>query len=243
VDYRTTVTLVVFVLTYAGIATGHVWGLKLDRTGIVLLGGIALLALDCVTLNQAVQFINYPSILMLFGFFVLSAQLRMSGFYDWAAQSIAKSLDRPARFLLILMLSSGVLSAFLNNDIVCFAFAPVVTVTLLQQQLNPIPFLVALAISSNIGCAATLIGNAQDILVGQMARLSFGHYLFWALPPVIASMTAAFGIIWWIAHQHLHVSEPPPVRADLAPIPFNRRHTIKGLIILALVVHPSEGEG
>ena len=81
---------------------------------------------------------------------------------------------RPARFLLIMMVLSAVLSAILANDIVCLAFTPVLAISLLRAGLNPVPFLIGLAVSSNIGSAATIIGNPQNMLIGQVGQLHFG---------------------------------------------------------------------
>src|SRR5580693_8026495 len=170
----TTNILLIFALTYAGLAMGRIPGLKMNRAGIALLGAIAMLIFGNVTTEEAIGYINWPTICLLFGFFVISAQLRLSGFYDKVAAGFANQLEHPAKFLFILMVATGGLSAFLNHDIVCFVFAPIVGVTLLRKQINPVPFLIALAISSNIGAAATLIGNPQNMMIGQIAHLNFG---------------------------------------------------------------------
>lgn len=228
--------LVILGLTYLGIAVGRVPRLKLDRTGIALLGAIAIMIFSGLPTSDVIGFINWPTILLLFGFFVLSAQLRLSGFFDKVGASIAARLDNPARFLLVLMAVTAGLSAFLNNDIVCFVFAPVVAIALLRRRLNPVPFLIALAIASNIGAAATLVGNAQNMLIAQVAELGFGQYVLWCILPVLFALGSAYTIIWLMSRRHLAFAGPVPGAAKLAPQPFNRAHTIKGLVILALVI-------
>ncbi len=109
------------------------------------------------------------------------------------------------------MLVTGGLSAFLNHDIVCYVFAPIVGTALLRKRLNPIPFLIALAIASNIGAAATLIGNPQDMMIGQVAHLNFGHYLLWCAAPVIFAMAAAYGIIWLLSRKKLESVMPAQI--------------------------------
>jgi Na+/H+ antiporter NhaD/arsenite permease-like protein len=230
------VILAIFAITYFGMAVGRVPGLKLNRIGIALLGAIALIIFGGVSTNDVVAWINWPTIFLLFGFFVISAQLRLSGFYDLVAGGISARLGHPARFLLVLMLVTGGLSAFLNHDIVCYVFAPVVGTALLRQQLNPIPYLIALAIASNLGAAATLIGNPQDMMIGQIAHLSFGHYLLWSAVPVILAMAAAYGIIWLLSRKKFLSTLTVTGESNSQPRPFNRTHTIKGLIILAVVV-------
>ncbi len=230
------VILAIFAVTYLGIAAGHVPGLKLNRVGIVLLGGIAMLIFGGVGTQEAVSYINWPTIFLLFGFFVVSAQLRLSGFYDLVARGISARLGHPARFLLVLMLVTAGLSAFLNHDIVCFVVTPIVAAALLRQRLNPVPFLIALAAASNIGAAATLIGNPQDMMIGQVAHLKFGPYMLWCFVPVLFAMTAGYGVIWGLSRKTLHCSQALPDNAVDQTYPFNRTHTIKGLVILAVMM-------
>ena len=149
---------------------------------------------------------------------------------------ISARLGHPARFLLVLMAVTGGLSAFLNHDIVCYVFTPIVGAALLRKQINPVPFLIALAISSNIGAAATLIGNPQDMMIGQVAHLDFGRYLLWSSVPVIFAMAAAYGIIWMLSRKNLQSSLPARMNRASTIYPFNRPHTIKGLVILAVVI-------
>jgi Na+/H+ antiporter NhaD/arsenite permease-like protein len=230
------VILIILLVTYAGIALGHVPGLKIDRTGIALLGAIGMMIFGGVSTAEVVSYVSWSTIFLLFGFFVISAQLRLSGFYHSVAGGISARLGHPAQFLLILMVITAGLSAFLNHDIVCFVFTPIVGAALLRQQLNPVPFLIALAIASNVGSAATLIGNAQDMVIGQAAHLSFGRYLLWSLLPVVTALASSYGIIWLLSHKHFKsvVAEEPV--AEERDYPFNRFHTLKGLIILAIVI-------
>jgi Na+/H+ antiporter NhaD/arsenite permease-like protein len=232
----TTAISVIFALTYLGIAIGHVPGLRLNRTGIALLGAIAVMIVSGLPTQTVVGFVDWPTILLLFGFFVLSAQLQLTGFFDKIAAGLAARLDNPARFLLVLMLVVAGLSAFLNHDIVCFVFAPVVGTALLRKRLNPVPFLVALAIASNIGAAATIVGNPQDMMIAEAAKLSFGPYLLWCITPVVLSLAAAYAIIWGLSRHSLAIAAGMPVEAPAQTRPFIRAHAIKGLVILALVI-------
>jgi Na+/H+ antiporter NhaD/arsenite permease-like protein len=228
--------LAIFAITYAGIAIGHIPGLKLNRVGIVLLGAIGIMLFGGLTTDQVIACVNWPTVLLLFGFFVISAQLRLSGFYDRIANGISTRLDHPARFLLLLMAVTGGLSAFLNHDIVCFVFTPVVGSALLRKRLNPVPFLIAVAIASDIGAAGTLIGNPQDMMIGAVANLNFGQYMLWSAVPVLFALGAAYGIIWFLSRNQLRSELPVQGATDREPYPFNRPHTIKGIGILVLVV-------
>lgn len=227
---------VVFALTYLGIAAGRVPGLKLNRTGIALLGAIAITVLSGLPTTTVIGFVNWPTVLLLFGFFVLSSQLHLSGFFDLVANHVSEQLDNPARFLLVLMLVTAGLSAFLNHDVVCFVFAPVVGSALLRKRLNPVPFLIALAIASNIGAAATPVGNPQDMLIAQVAGLGFGRYMLWCVAPVTFALGCAYAIIWAMSRHSLAQVASLGTSDSPSPVPFDRGHTIKGLIILAWVI-------
>ncbi|MCB9854502.1 MAG: anion transporter [Phycisphaerales bacterium] len=230
------IALAIFALTYLGIAAGRVPGLKLDRTGIVMLGAISVMVFGGMPTTEVIEFIDWPTILLLFGFFVISAQLRLSGFFDTVANRVAQRIGNPARFLWMLMLATASLSAFLNHDIVCVAFAPIVAVALQRRRLNPIPFLVALAIASNIGAAATIVGNPQDMMIAQVAGLEFGHYVLWSFVPVSFALVSAYGIIWLLSRRRMETPAIAIAEITSPPFPFNRPHTIKGLIILGIVI-------
>ncbi|MEO6873321.1 MAG: SLC13 family permease [Opitutaceae bacterium] len=228
--------LVIFALTYLGIALGRVPGLKLNRAGIALLGAIAIMMFSGLPTSAAIGFINWPTILLLFGFFVISAQMRLSGLFEKIAASLSARLDHPARFLLILMLVTAGLSALLNNDVVCYVFTPVLATALLRRRLNPVPFLIALAVASNFGAAATLVGNAQDMMIAQLAGLNFGRYLWWCMAPVLFALGSAYGIIWMMCRHHLALAEPLPTSLPESLPAYDRAHALKGLVILGLVV-------
>ena len=228
--------LAIFILTYVGMAVGRVPGLKLSRTGIALVGAVAMVLAVHGTTAEVVSSVNWPTIFLLFGFFVVSAQLRMSGFYDRIAGNISARLVSPDRFLVFLIAVAAGLSAFLNNDIVCYVLTPVVGAALIRKRINPVPFLVVLAVSSNLGAGATLIGNAQNMMIGQLAGLSFLRYILWAFVPVLVGLIAAFGF------TRLAVRPGPPVpqaidpEPGLKPFPFDLYHTVKGIVVLAAVI-------
>jgi Na+/H+ antiporter NhaD/arsenite permease-like protein len=236
--------VLIFCVTYFGIAVGGMPGLTIDRTGVAVLGAIAMVASGAVPLKAALGAVDAPTLLLLFGLMLVSAQLRLSGFYTRAAQALGGLTAQPKRFLLWLMLVSGLLSAVLVNDIVCLAFTPVLTVAVLRARLNPMPYLIGLACASNIGSAATLIGNPQNMLIGQVARLGFGPFLVWCAVPVLLSMAAAFAILVWIYRGAFEarpdarpVAAPQPTGAAAQPSGAESAWQMwKGLLVAAAVV-------
>jgi len=162
------VVLTVFVLVYAGMVFGGFRGLALDRTGIVLLGAIAMMAFGRLTPEQAWHCVDFPTIGLLFGLMVVSAQFRMGGFYTMVARRLTAGASGPGVFLAQIIAIAALLSALLANDIICLALTPVLIEIAAARRLNPMPFLIGLACASNVGSAATLIGNPQNMLIGQL---------------------------------------------------------------------------
>jgi Na+/H+ antiporter NhaD/arsenite permease-like protein len=171
--------------------------LRLDRTGVALLGAIALITIDALSLEQAVASIHLPTMALLFAFMVVSAQMRLGGFYDWVTHKLAGLSLRPASLLAVLIGVSAALSAVFSNDIVCLAMAPLLVDACRRRRLAPVPYLLALACASNIGSAATLIGNPQNMLIGQTMHLSFDGYFLDAIVPVALGLVLCWILIAW----------------------------------------------
>jgi Na+/H+ antiporter NhaD/arsenite permease-like protein len=230
----TTLAVIVFILVYVGMALGRVPGLAVDRTGVALLGLIVLLASGDLTLDEAGRAVDMPTIALLFALMILSAQFEQSGFYGTVAARVTHTARNPKALLAVLIAVTGLLSAILTNDVIAFAFTPLICAGLLQQRLDPRPYLVALAGAANAGSALTLIGNPQNILIGQAGGLDFWRYIVVAAPPVILSLVFVYGAIamTWKTSLTAPVIDSPP-----ETVPLDRFQTAKGLIaILALIV-------
>ncbi len=176
--------VIVFSLVYIGMILGGLPFLQLDRTGIAVLGAIALIAAESLTLDEAGRALHLPTLILLFSFMVISAQLRLGGFYTLVTERLGALRVSPAVFLAALIAAAAGLSSVFSNDVVCLATAPVLIDICLNRRLDPVPFLLALSCSSNIGSAATLIGNPQNMLIGETLKMSFVDYLRDAAVPV-----------------------------------------------------------
>lgn len=232
-----TFVVLVFVLSYLGIALGTVPPLALDRTGFALLGAIILVAGGALTIEKAIHSIDTSTILLLYALMVISGQLRLGGFYTWVALKVSDRVHSPKLFLLLLMLVAGGLSAVLTNDVVCLAFTPVVCVALIRARLNPIPFLLGLAMSANIGSASTIIGNPQNMLIGQVQSLDFADFIVHCVPPSIVALIGAFLIISVLFRGKWHSVPPSADSGNTQEWPvFNPWQTAKGLMAITAVM-------
>ncbi|MDO9292633.1 MAG: anion transporter, partial [Hydrogenophaga sp.] len=225
----------VFATVYLGMFLGGLPRLKLDRSGVALLGAIAVIALTGLPVEDAARAVDLPTIVLLFAFMVVSAQMRLGGFYTEVTRRVGALPLSRAGLLAALIGVAGGLSAVFSNDVVCLAMTPVVARLCLQRGLNPLPFLIGLACAANIGSAATLIGNPQNMLIGSVLQLHFADYLRQALAPVGISL----GLLWlWLAFGPgaragaAELTRPlgVDVPQDDAP-PFDRWQTAKGLAV------------
>ncbi len=230
-------TTLIFLITYGGIAMGRYPHLALDRTGMALLGALVMVLAGAISAETAMASIHVPTLLLLYGLMIISAQLRLGGFYTWLAMRVTQWIDQPARFLLILMLVSGLLAAVLANDIICLAFTPVLAVALRRRRLNPLPFLLGLAMATNLGSAASMIGNPQSMLIGQLGNLSFRDFLFWCAPPSMACLAITFVLIRLMFRNRMEVEPTPSVAFTEPDWPvFNGWQSAKGLAASAIAV-------
>ncbi|HNT38081.1 MAG TPA: anion transporter [Rubrivivax sp.] len=238
--------LLVFGTVYLGMILGGLPWLKLDRTGIALLGAIALVGGGVLTVEEAARGIDLPTILLLFSFMVISAQMRLGGFYVAVTRGLDALPVGPGVLLALVIAVAALLSAVFTNDIVCLAMTPVLVEACLRRRLDPVPYLLALACASNIGSAATLIGNPQNMLIGQALQLPFAGYALDAIGPVLASLA----LLWLLLVVPLRRAgaaapvpavprgEPPGRRpaASAEPEPFDAWQTTKGLAVSAALM-------
>jgi Na+/H+ antiporter NhaD/arsenite permease-like protein len=228
----------VFGLVYLGMFLGGLPRLKLDRSGVALLGGIAMMAITGMSLNDAARAVDLPTMALLLAFMLISAQLRLAGFYAAVTHRLVQLRCSESTLLAAMMLTAAWLSAVFSNDVVCLAMTPWVARLCLQRQSDPIPPLVGLACAANIGSAATLIGNPQNMLIGSVMALDFGRYLLSAAMPVGLSLALAWGWVAWAQRRsggRLAVRAAARQSVPPAP-PLDRPQTAKGLLVALTVM-------
>jgi Na+/H+ antiporter NhaD/arsenite permease-like protein len=177
-------TALLFTLTYVGLALGRVPGLRMDRAGIALVGATFMLLTGLLTLSQAVseESIDYKTIALLFGMMIVVGFLRLAGFFQQLTQWALKRIRTPAGLLAVTIALSGVLSAFLINDIVCLALTPLVLHLARRLRFDPVPHLIGLATAANIGSTGTITGNPQNIYIGSHSGIPYLPFALRLLP-------------------------------------------------------------
>ncbi len=224
----------VFVAVYLSMLLGGIPGLRVDRTGAALLGCIVLLAGGAIEEKAAIESIDVPTLALLFGLMVVSAQFQLGGFYGMAIRRVIHIQASPSILLAAVIGFAGSLSAVLTNDVVCLTIAPLLLQLCLAKSLNPVPYLIALACAANVGSAATLIGNPQNVLIGETLNLSFNRYLLSAGPVCVLGLVVVWGVIA-LRYRSNWVREGAQT-SDLPVADFDRWQTNKGLLVLSILV-------
>ena len=196
-DWHPVATVAVFAIVYLGMFLGGLPRLKLDRTGVAVLGAIAMIAVNGWSVEEAAAAIDLPTLVLLFAFMVLSAQMRLGGFYTAVTRAVGSWPLAPTALMGALLVVAAALSAVFSNDVVCLAVTPVVVRMAWQRGWDPVPWLVAVACAANIGSAATLIGNPQNMLIGSVMGIPFGAYVRAALPPVLLALAGLWAFMAW----------------------------------------------
>ena len=191
--------LVIFAATYVVIAIGRLPGLRLDRAGAALVGASLMVASGSLSLEEAYRAIDLDTIALLLGMMIVVANLRFAGLFHLANHWIARHARYPLALLAGIVVVAGGLSAFLVNDTVCLILAPLIAELALALRRNPVPYLLAVAMASNIGGTATITGNPQNIMIGSFSRIPYGEFAA-ALGPVAAAglavLLALLVLVW-----------------------------------------------
>jgi Na+/H+ antiporter NhaD/arsenite permease-like protein len=207
----------IFTLTYLALALGRVPGLRIDRAGIALVGAAAMLASGVLSMRDAARAVDYETIVLLFGMMVVVAYLRLAGFFGLATDWIARRFSGPYSLLAVTIALSGVLSAFLVNDVVCVALTPLVLHLCQRLKRPPIPYLVGLATASNIGSVATITGNPQNIIIGSLSQISYLRFAARLAPIALIGLAINFAVVALVYGKTLRETGPAARSDDGAP--------------------------
>lgn len=219
----------VFTVSYLVFAFGHIPGTRIDRTAMSIIGGTLMVALGVLRPREALDAIDFPTLILLLGMMLLAAGLNEAGFFSWLMDHTLTHLN-PRYLLPAVIVTSGILSALLVNDVVCVILTPLVLEVARRMRRAPLPHLLALATASNIGSVATITGNPQNILIASISHISYLEFLLRHGPIALMGLAADYGILKWLFRKELHcevesatkavggVKEEPAFRRMLWPL-------------------------
>jgi Na+/H+ antiporter NhaD/arsenite permease-like protein len=219
-ERRELLAIVIFAFTYLLISGRRLKILPLNRPAAALLGTVLMVATGVMTPESAYRAVDYDTVVLLLGMMLISAYLYLAGFFEWAADWILVTARSPQHLLLLLILTSGVLSAVLVNDTVCLMLTPLVVAVMVRGHLPLVPYLLALAMSANLGSVATLVGNPQNMIIGHMSRIPFVRFSIALLPVaavglVIEYIVLTIGFKDLLRHAVVQRPTGPPRELDL----------------------------
>ena len=189
------VPILIFLVTYFFIAVESSRGSHLDRTAAAFCGAVAMVLARVVPLPQAYLAINWDTLIFLLGMMILVAHFQVAGFFDWAAVSVSRVARTRFQLLALLVFTSGILAAFFVNDTICLVFTPIVLAVTQRLKVPPVPYLLAVALSANVGSAMSVTGNPQNALVGVSAHISFLGFLAHLAPVSLIGLGLIIAIL------------------------------------------------
>lgn len=240
-----TAAVIIFALTYLVIGLQRIPKLHLGRPAGALLGAVAMVAWGALDFEAAKRAIDLDTILFLLGMMIVLAYLELSGFFEVVERRIL-GFARSARGLLwLVILSSGLLAALFMNDTICLMLTPVVVRVTRRLELPPAPYLIALATASNIGSAATIIGNPQNALIAVRSGVGLLPFAAALWPAAAAGLVLDGLLLGWIYRRVITRAPlvvPPPrhVQEVQRWLLFASMAAGAGMVIaLALGAHPA----
>jgi Na+/H+ antiporter NhaD/arsenite permease-like protein len=227
----TTTRLAILVVTYLLIAVPRLPFVRLNRPAAALLGAVAMVTLGRLPLRDAYAAIDLDVMVFLLGVLLITGFLEVGGFFEWAARHIV-GRARSARTLLAAVVAvSGLLSAFFVNDTVCLVLTPLLIAVLRPLRVKALPFLLAIALASNVGSAMTPTGNPQNMLIGVASGISFARFVASLALPSLGGLAIVFGVLWLLFRRDL--STPLPRDVEIPDPPFDRALVVRALVVFA----------
>lgn len=222
--------LVIFVFTYVLIITEWI-----NKMLAALVGGFVLVAAGILTQDTAFRAIDWNVIFFLIGMMLVISVLRNTGVFMWLAIKTAKlAKGRPLVIMMLMFLITALLSAFLGSVTTIMILVPIILLICHELQITPIPFIITMVVASNMGGAATMIGDPPNIIIGSATKYGFLDFISNLTPPVLITTLASLGLIYLMYRKNLRVSVQN--RAKL--LSYSEKNLIqdKRLLTISLIV-------
>jgi len=226
----------IFLASYLVFAIGRFPGTKIDRPAAAVIGAALMFTFRVISPAEGVRSIDYATIVLLASMMLIVSSLHFAGFFEWVAGLVVRFVS-PSHLLPGVIFTSGILSAFLVNDVVCLVMTPLLLNVCRQFSKRPMPYLLALATASNIGSTATITGNPQNILIGSVSGIGYRYFLSALAPVAVIGLFIDWLVLHWLyPNRNGASSVAKPVTVSFQSIAVNRRRLAFPLIILILVL-------
>lgn len=206
--------LIIFIITYIGIIFTRLPGINIDRPSAAFFGAVAMVVFGVLDLGEAMAAIDYNTIVLLLGMMIIISTLQLDGFFSLIAKKTLSWSRTPSRLLAMITFVTGIASAFLVNDAVVLLFTPVIITICRASRLNPVPYLIAEILSSNIGSAMTITGNPQNMLIGMNSGIDYATFFVKLLPVSMIGMVMIVVVVRWFYRSHFRTGNVIAVQPD-----------------------------
>jgi Na+/H+ antiporter NhaD/arsenite permease-like protein len=225
------IALAIFTGTYLVMAIGGLPRFRIDRTGAAIIGASLMIGFGVLTFEEAIHSVDHSTLVLLFGMMIVVANLRLSGFFKAVSAWAVRHAHVPLTLLAAVIAVSGVFSAFFVNDTMCLVLTPLVLEITDALRRSPLPYLLAVAMTSNAGSVATITGNPQNMMIGSLSGIPYSNFTA-ALAPVAAlGLLITFGVIALLFRKEFQDHRPVQLK-DLR-VRVNRILMWKSLIVSA----------
>ena len=231
-DARVLAAYLIFAGSYLVFALGKFPWMKIDRPGAAIIGAVLMVAFRIVGAGEALASVDFATIVLLFAMMLIVGSLRLAGFFTWITDWMIERVH-PEHLLPTVIFSSGLLSAFLVNDIVCLVMTPFVVHIARVLRRPPVPYVIAVASASNIGSTATITGNPQNMLIGSLSGIHYAVFLSRLAPVAIVGLFIDWALIHriYLRGEIDHVAVAPALAA-----PGLQRERIRKKPVVVLVI-------
>lgn len=234
-DVNQIVAIALFVIVMLAIMTE-----KLHRSLAAITGAMLVLALHVMPFDAAMEHIDFNTLGVLLGMMLFVSVVKLSGVFEFLAIKCARlAKGDPWKIMLLFVLLTAVLSAFLDNVTTVLLIGPMTLTVCKLLDINPIPFFMTEILASNIGGTATLIGDPPNIMIGSAAGYSFFDFILYDAPAVVIILAAVLVVFYFMYGRKMHVDDEHRSRImeldEHAQIK-NQRLLKQSVVMTALVV-------
>ena len=234
-DVSQIVSIAVFVVVMFAIMTE-----KLHRSLAAIVGAMLVLALHVLPFDAAMEHIDFNTLGVLLGMMLFVSVVKLSGMFEFLAIKAARlAKGEPWKVMLLFVLLTAVLSAFLDNVTTVLLIGPMTLTVCKLLDVNPIPFFMTEILASNIGGTATLIGDPPNIMIGSAAGFTFFDFILYDAPAVVVILAAVLVVFYFLYGRKMHVNEEHRARImelDEHAMIKNKRLLKQSYIMIGLVV-------
>lgn len=186
------ISIIVFLVVYAAIT------FELVNKAVAAFSGVAvLMLLHVIDEHHAIEFIDFETIMLLFGMMMIVSVLKHSGLFTIISVRISElTRGNPVKILILFSVVTALMSAFLDNVTTVLIIIPIIIELTRGLGLDPKKYVLSQAIISNIGGASTLIGDPPNVIIGSKVGLTFNQFLLNLSPPIIVIFVVVLAFIW-----------------------------------------------